>query len=186
MRNGDFSALLKEDNPALTNSTQLYDPENNFAPYVGNKGIPVINPVAKYLFAHPELYPLPNATPNDGIVQNNYQGTSRSYKANNQGATSRSSTTHARPTRSPGFYSMSTAYDGSTALLPVNFPGFNLYPSKVMGSHLGPYLLPIHRQCRPCGLYPHHLESGLAHGPEWCLRNQRRCPRRHQFPKPGL
>ncbi len=80
MRNGDFSALLTADNPI-----QLYDPENGFAPFVGNKGVPINNPVAKFLFAHPELYPLPNATPSDNIVNNNYQGPTRSYKANNQG-----------------------------------------------------------------------------------------------------
>ncbi|WP_433983014.1 TonB-dependent receptor plug domain-containing protein [Tunturiibacter empetritectus] len=68
MRNGDFSALLTGSNPI-----QLYDPLNGFAPYVGNKGVPIVNPVARYLFAHPELYPLPNATPTDGIVNNDYQ-----------------------------------------------------------------------------------------------------------------
>lgn len=127
MRNGDFSALLSASNPI-----QLYDSENGYTPFVGNKGVPVINPVAKYLFAHPELYPVPNATPSDGIVQNNYQGTSRSYKANNQGDIKieydpRSSD------KITGFYSMSTAYDGSTALLPVTFPGVNLYPTKLFG-----------------------------------------------------
>src|SRR5579875_2836260 len=80
MRNGDFSVLLNGTNPI-----QLYDPMNNFAPYVNNQGVPIVNPVAKFLFANPNLYPLPNATPTDGIVANNYQGPTRSYKANNQG-----------------------------------------------------------------------------------------------------
>ncbi len=44
-----------------------------------------MNPVAKFLFANPTLYPLPNAAPTDGIVANNLQGSTRSYKANNQG-----------------------------------------------------------------------------------------------------
>jgi hypothetical protein len=129
MRNGDFSALLTASNPI-----QLYDSENNFAPYVGNVGVPINNPVAKYLFAHPELYPLPNATPDDGVVNNNYQGRTRSYKANNQGDIKvefdpRSSD------KFTGFYSMSTAYDGSTALLSISFPSVNLYPTKVMGGN---------------------------------------------------
>src|SRR5665213_2055849 len=75
MRNGDFSALL-----AVTNPIQLYDPENSFAPSVSDQGIPVVNPVAKFLFANPTLYPLPNATPTDGIANNDYQGPTRSYK----------------------------------------------------------------------------------------------------------
>ena len=45
MRNGDFSVLLNQANPI-----QLYNPENGFAAYPDNKGIPVINPVAKFLF----------------------------------------------------------------------------------------------------------------------------------------
>src|ERR1700678_137046 len=44
MRNGDFSALLAGSNPI-----QLYDPLNGFAPYVGNTGVPIVSPVAKFL-----------------------------------------------------------------------------------------------------------------------------------------
>ena len=36
--------------------------------------MPITNPVAQYLFAHPEIYPLPNRAPTDGIAQNNYIG----------------------------------------------------------------------------------------------------------------
>ena len=80
MRNGDFSALL-----AAANPIQLYDPENNFAPFINNQNVPIVNPVAKFLFAHPQYYPLPNATPTDGIVKNNLQGPTKTYKVNNQG-----------------------------------------------------------------------------------------------------
>ena len=80
MRNGDFSTLL-----AQTKPIQLYDSENGFAPFAGDKGIPIVNPVANFLFANPSLYPLPNATPSDGIAANDYQGPQRSYHANNQG-----------------------------------------------------------------------------------------------------
>ncbi len=126
MRNGDFSALL----PGI----QLYDPENGFVPFVGNKGVPIVNPVAKFLFANTNLYPLPNAAPTDNIVSNNYQGPTRNYKANNQGDIKIAY--DPRPTdRITGFYSMSTAYDGSTALLPISFPGVNLYPTKVTGAN---------------------------------------------------
>ncbi len=129
MRTGDFSVLLGGSNPI-----QLYDPENNFAPYAGDKGIPIVNPVAKFLIANPNFYPLPNAAPTDGIVNNNYQGPTRSYKANNQGDIKieydpRSSD------KITGFYSMSTAYDGSTAVLAIEFPGVNLFPTKVTGAN---------------------------------------------------
>ncbi len=129
MRNGDFSALLTGSNPI-----QLYDPQNGFTPFVGDKGVPIINPVAKFLFANPSLYPLPNATPSDGIVQNNLQGPTRSYKANNQGDVKIEYDPRASD-KITGFYSISTAYDGSTALLAISFPGVNLYPTKVTGAN---------------------------------------------------
>jgi len=129
MRGGDFSVLLAGSNPI-----QLYDPENGFAPYAGNKGVPIVNPVAKFLFANPNFYPLPNASPTDGIVNNNYQGPTRNYKANNQGDIKIEYDPRGAD-KITGFYSMSTAYDGSTAVLPIEFPGVNLFPTKVVGAN---------------------------------------------------
>jgi hypothetical protein len=129
MRNGDFSALLTGSNPI-----QLYDSQNGFAPYVNNMGVPIVNPVATYLFANPSLYPLPNAAPTDGIAANNFQGPTRNYKANNQGDVKIEYDPGAKD-KITGFYSMSTAYDGSTALLAISFPGVNLYPTKIVGSN---------------------------------------------------
>lgn len=129
MRDGDFSALLTTANPI-----QLYDSENGFAPYQNNRGVPVVNPVAKFLFANPTLYPLPNAAPTDGIVANNLQGSTRSYKANNQGDI-KIEYDRGASDKVTGFYSMSTAYDSSTAVLGITFPGFNLYPTKVTGAN---------------------------------------------------
>jgi hypothetical protein len=127
MRNGDFSALLSGSNPI-----QLYDPQNGFAPYAGNKGVPINNPVAKYLFAHPELYPLPNATPKDGIVANDLQGPQRTYRANNQGDIKIEYTPNAADKFS-AFYSKSDAYDGATSVLPVSFPNGSTFPSQLGG-----------------------------------------------------
>jgi len=129
MRNGDFSALLTGSNPI-----QLYDPENNYAPYAGDKGIPIVNPVATFLFANPSLYPLPNATPSDGIAANDFQGPQRSYKANNQGDIKIEYDPRTSD-KITGFYAMSTAYDGQTPLLDITFPGPNLYPTKVGGAN---------------------------------------------------
>ena len=127
MRGGDFSVLLNGDSPK-----QLYDPLNNFAPYADNKGIPVNNPVAKFLFANSKLYPLPNATPTDGIVNGNYQAPSRTFKANNQGDVKIEFDPRTSD-KFTGFYSMSTAYDGNTPVLAIGFNGVNLYPTKLFG-----------------------------------------------------
>jgi hypothetical protein len=127
MRNGDFSALLAGSNPI-----QLYDPQNGFAPYVGNKGIPITNPVANFLFAHPELYPLPNAAPSDGIASNNLQGPQRTFKANNQGD-AKIDFNPRNADKISAFYSKSTAYDGSTSVLALSFPNGSIYPSQLGG-----------------------------------------------------
>lgn len=56
-----------------------------FAPTLGTT-VAITNPAAQYLFAHPELYPLPNvpSTNVNGIV-NNYRGTSAQAVRNDQG-----------------------------------------------------------------------------------------------------
>jgi hypothetical protein len=141
MRSGDFSVLLNGPNPV-----QLYDPLNHFAPYLNNQGVPVNNSVAKFLFANPTLYPdcggaspvTPAGgtclTPSDGIANNNYEAPSRSYKANNQGDVKIEYDPRASD-KITGFYSISHAYDGSTAVLAVTFPGINLYPTWITGAN---------------------------------------------------
>jgi len=129
MRHGDFSALL-----ATANPVQLYDPYNNFAPYVGNLNVPILNPVAQYLFANPNLYPLPNTTPTDGVIANNYQGDTRKYEANNQGDIKVEYDPNAKD-KVTGFYSMSTAFDGKKAVLAITFPGANIYPTRILGAN---------------------------------------------------
>ncbi|HEX4036941.1 MAG TPA: TonB-dependent receptor [Acidobacteriaceae bacterium] len=129
MRNGDFSALLTGSNPI-----QLYDSQNNYAPFTGDMGVPVVNPVAKFLFANTTVYPLPNATPTDGIAANDYQGPQRSYKANDQGDIKMEFDPGASD-KITGFYSISTAYDGSTPVLAISFSGPNLYPTKLSGAN---------------------------------------------------
>jgi hypothetical protein len=126
MRNGDFSALLGQ-------GIQLYDTENNFAPYSGDAGLPILNPVANYLFANPSLYPLPNASPTDGLLQNNYQGGQTSFLRNNQEDV-KIDWTPGNVNKISAFYSQGTGRDGSTALIPVFFPSQNVYPTKVFGA----------------------------------------------------
>ncbi len=129
MRNGDFSALLSGSNPI-----QLYDPLNGYAPYAGDKGVPIINPVATFLFANQKIYPLPNATPTDGIAANDFQGPTRQFKTNNQGDIKIEYDPRAAD-KITGFYAMSTAYDETTPVLDISFPGPNHYPTKLFGTN---------------------------------------------------
>jgi hypothetical protein len=131
MRGGDLSVLLSGANG--NTPVQLYDSQNHFAPYVNNQ-VPISNPIALYLFAHPELYPLPNATPADGIAKNDLQGPSRSFKANNQGDIKIEYDPHPAD-KITAFYSMGTGYDGKTTFLVIAFPGANNFPTKLGGAN---------------------------------------------------
>lgn len=129
MLKGDFSALL---NPSLPNGPiQLYDTQNNFAPYANNQ-VPVVNPVAEYLVAHSNLYPAPNAAPTDGLIQNDFQGPQSSFVSNNQEDFKVDWTPSFG--RINGFYSQGTGSDFTTALIPVFFPAHNTYPTKIAGA----------------------------------------------------
>jgi hypothetical protein len=134
-RTGDFSSLLNP--PAgsggqpLYSPIQLYDTQNNFAPYPNNQ-VPIVNPVAKYLLAHPELYPLPNATPTDGLMANDLLAPQNSFVVNNQ--------YDIKIDWSPGtanqfsaFYSSGRAYDGTSQAIASTFPGSSIYPTHIGG-----------------------------------------------------
>lgn len=122
MRQGDFSAVPK----------QLYDTQNGFVPYQNNR-VPVVGPVARYLFAHPELYPLPNAAPIDGLIENNYIGSRRSFIARNQGDVKIEWDPRGSD-KVTAFYAHSDAYDGSVAVLALSFPSQNSFPTKMFGT----------------------------------------------------
>lgn len=83
-RSGDFSSLLTP-TTANKNGVQLYHFVNGVRTPYANNQVPITNPVAQYLFAHPELYPAPNQTPTDGVAQDNYQGNYRMTERNDQG-----------------------------------------------------------------------------------------------------
>lgn len=135
MRTGDFSALLNPpknaDGSLAFQPIQLYDSQNNFAPYTNNQ-IPVVNPVAQFLFAHPEIYPLPNAVPTDGLLANNFQGAQRNFRVNNQGDV-KIEWDPGNANKFTAFYAQSTANDSTTVLIPAFFPTVNVYPTKLGG-----------------------------------------------------
>jgi Carboxypeptidase regulatory-like domain/TonB dependent receptor len=125
MRNGDFSSLLP--------GVQLYHyvPGQGQVPYPNNQ-VPITNPAAKFLFAHPELYPLPNqnAVPGTNGVLDNYRGSYRNIVFNNQGDVKIDYTLGPRDTIM-GRYSQSDAGDQQTqAPLLITFPTASQYPFK--------------------------------------------------------
>jgi hypothetical protein len=128
MRNGDFSALLTGSSPI-----QLY----HFVPGQGqvaypNNQVPIVNPAAKFLFANPALYPLPNQNAVSGTfgVLDNYQGSYRNVVFNNQGDVKIDYTLGPHDTIM-GRYSQSDAGDQQTqAPLLITFPTASQYPFK--------------------------------------------------------
>jgi hypothetical protein len=126
-------AMLQGNFLALTGAgIQLYDTQNNFVPYANNQ-VPVLNPVAQFLAAHPNIYPAPNSTPTDGLLQNNYQGPQSSFVSNNQ-EDFKVDWTPRDANKINGFYSQGTGSDFTTAILPISFPNHNSYPTKIGGA----------------------------------------------------
>ena len=126
-------AMLQGNFQALTAAgIQLYDTQNNFAPFANNH-VPVVNPVAQFLAAHPNIYPAPNSTPTDGLLSNNYQGKQSSFVSNNQ-EDFKVDWTPGDANKINGFYSQGTGSDLTTAILPISFPNHNTYPTKIGGA----------------------------------------------------
>jgi len=140
MRQGNFSELL---NPSIMCAglstcpasalTQLYDPYSSptpYAPYAGNLGVPINNPVVAYLIAHPEYYPLPNTAPTvDTAAENNYIAPEHSETHNNQFDIK----FDYKPTSKDSVsvrYLQGTAGDSQTQPLAISFSGVNSYPDK--------------------------------------------------------
>ncbi len=128
MRNGDFSDLLSSQYGGI----QLFDNQNgkgfaNATPYKNNQ-VSIANPVAKFLFAHPQVYPLPNKAPSAGQLDlDNYQGPTKGQTHNDQGDVRVDYTLGPRD-NVMGRYTDGDAYDYSTPVVPVFFPGTNDYP----------------------------------------------------------
>lgn len=122
---GDFSALTG-------NGIQLYDSQNNFAPYSGNQ-VPVVSPIAQFLAAHPTIYPKPNRAPQDGLIENNFVGPQNSFVTNNQ-EDFKVDFTPGNVNKINGFYSQGTGTDFTSAIIPVSFPAHSTYPTKIGGA----------------------------------------------------
>lgn len=122
---GNFSALTAA-------GIQLYDTQNNFAPFANNQ-IPVVSPIAQFLAANPTLYPAPNRTPTDGLIQNDYAGPQSTAVTNNQEDV-KVDWTPGNVNKINGFYSQGRGADFTSAILPISFPAHNTYPTKIAGA----------------------------------------------------
>lgn len=82
-RAGNFSEAAAVEGYSIWHTSNGTDAATEYP----NDTIPsIVNPVAKYLFAHPELLPLPNHPANPSTVTgNNYVGFSAGQHINNQG-----------------------------------------------------------------------------------------------------
>jgi hypothetical protein len=141
MRGGDFSALEGLlDSTGAPAPTQLYNTQVPVAangtytpvPYTNDQGVPIVNPVVKYLIANPQYYPLPNKAPTDQLVQNNFIGPTKAFTDNDQGDIKIEADPRAQD-KITAFYSQSDAEDQTTPVLAISFTGPNSYPSKLGG-----------------------------------------------------
>jgi hypothetical protein len=125
MRTGDFSELT---------DVTLYNNSNNAdgspTPYTNNQ-ITIVNPAATYLFAHSDLYPLPNTTAGSGsVIYHNYIGTYKKKTRNDQGDVKIDWKPNQKDTVAVRWL-QGESYDGTLqAVLPITFPGDNDYPTK--------------------------------------------------------
>lgn len=126
----DLSSLL------TVNGNQLYNTQNpgGPVPYVNNC-VPITNPVAQYLFSHPNVYPLPNTATNDPLgVQFNYSGPTGQFQRNDQGDVKIDWHYRTKDVIS-GRYSQGYAQDGTTKEpLPVLFPSASNYPDHLFST----------------------------------------------------
>ena len=127
MRNGDFSELL---DPTLSSKPiQLYNTQAAGQPaYNQNQLGATTNPIAAYLFAHPQYYPLPNHVASAGtVIGNNYAGQSKINRYNDQFDAKIDWNASSRDKLS-GSYSHGKSGDRTIPVLAITFPGQNIFP----------------------------------------------------------
>jgi Carboxypeptidase regulatory-like domain/TonB-dependent Receptor Plug Domain len=128
MLNGDFSAI-----PFQLYNTQAYDAATNTYPVFAGNQIPVNNPVAKYLIAHPGLYPTPNALPLTGTYIPRFVGSERGSHINNQ-FDAKVDWTPGTADHISGFYAQSRAHDFTDTIFPIGFSGVSSFPTTLFGA----------------------------------------------------
>lgn len=101
---------------------------NNETPYTNDTIPAIVNPVATYLFAHPEYLPMPNRPALTGVAGSDYGNTVTDKEINNQGDGRLDYTLSSHDTlMAKGTYG--DAHDSpSNAIIPVLFPVTDDYP----------------------------------------------------------
>lgn len=120
----DFSSVK------TANGVQLYNTQVASGPVAyANNCVPITNPVALYLFSHPNIYPTPNQTGIDTLgTQNNYQGPYARFQRNDQGDVKIDYHLRQKDTFSSR-YSQGIGQDGQPKEpVPVQFPSASSYP----------------------------------------------------------
>ena len=99
-----------------------------FAPILGHN-VPITNPVAQFLIAHPELYPAPNVPSNNANgITNNYSGSYGTATHNDQGDIKIDSKLTSKDNLS-GRFTIGRENDGYTKVtLPTDIPSNNSNP----------------------------------------------------------
>ncbi len=143
-RTGDFSAILQPGAfgpgslPVQLYDTQTIDTVTGQPKAYKNNQIPIINPVARYLFSNPKAYPLPNhpAAQGDPLgINGNFIGPGAGFSENDQGDAKIDWLLDAADKFSFR-YSQGYAQDGTTAdPLPEQFPIANNYPDHFFDSN---------------------------------------------------
>jgi hypothetical protein len=115
---------------------QLYNTQTPGAPTpYTNNCVPITNPVAKYLFAHPNIYPTPNTATGDPTgVSKNLTGPTGSYQQNDQ-ADIKIDWHFWNRNAISARYSQGYAQDGTTKeVIPVQFPSASSYPDHLFSA----------------------------------------------------
>ncbi len=131
---------------------QLYDAQHGYTPFANNTGVPINNPVVKYLFAHPNLLPLPGSQLGINGVTTNATGVTLTDGGNgnndapgfNNVATVTKAFTHSNQydikidyklsskDSLGGSYSHYNTLGYTTPTLPINFPSESPNPINIV------------------------------------------------------
>lgn len=128
-RTGDLSLIESAPLDIQLYDTQDLGPNGQPAAYV-NDQVPISNPVALYLFSHPNVYPLPNhQSATDPLdIYGNYVGAHDVYSRNDQGDV-KIDWHRGTDDVIAGRYSQGYAEDGTVSNpIPVEFPSASNYP----------------------------------------------------------
>lgn len=84
-RTGDLSLIEQAPLNIHLYDTQTLQPNGQPTPYPNNQ-VPITNPVAQFLFNHPNVYPLPNHSSSDPLgIYGNFVGAHDVFSRNDQG-----------------------------------------------------------------------------------------------------